>query len=194
MPDGLIPLWWCAVFYAMAAIPVGLGALRTRSEGRKTILVGLLASLSFVFMQVPIGHAHVNLTGLIGILLGPWSSAVAVFIVNLACALMGHGGITIVGLNTLINWGEAAGVWGFYRLLRKRLNYGAAAGIATFSVLATSSVIPSFVIAWVTDKPVLPFILTLTTAWIVTAVIEAVITASVVKTLAQMKPDWVRDL
>ncbi len=178
----------------MAAVPVGLGALRIRSEGRKTVLVGLLAGLSFVFMQVPIGHAHVNLTGLIGILLGPWSSAVAVFIVNLACALVGHGGITIVGLNTLINWGEAAGVWALYRVLRKRLDYGTAAGIATLSVLTASSFVPSFVMAWVTGKPVLPFLLTLTTAWMITAIIDAVITASMVKALARMKPDWVEDL
>ncbi len=168
--------------------------MKTRSEGHKTILVGLLAGLSFVLMQVPIGQAHVNLTGLMGIILGPWSSAVAVFIVNLACALIGHGGITIVGLNTLINWAEAAGVWALYRILRKRLDCGAAAGIATFSVLAVSSVVPSFVMAWITDKPVLPFLLTLTTAWIATAIIEAAITASVVKALVRMRPSWVSDL
>jgi cobalt/nickel transport system permease protein len=49
---------------------------------------------------VPIAY-HVNLTVISGILLGPSSIFLATFVVNVILALFGHGGITVIGLNTL---------------------------------------------------------------------------------------------
>jgi cobalt/nickel transport system permease protein len=50
---------------------------------------------------VPIAY-HVNLTAVSGILLGPSLIFLATFVVNVILALFGHGGITVIGLNTLV--------------------------------------------------------------------------------------------
>ena len=49
---------------------------------------------------VPIAY-HINLTVISGILLGPSLIFLATLVVNVILALFGHGGITVLGLNTL---------------------------------------------------------------------------------------------
>ncbi len=50
---------------------------------------------------VPLAY-HMNLTVIAGALLGPVLSVIAAFIVQVILAMLGHGGVTVVGLNTLI--------------------------------------------------------------------------------------------
>ena len=73
-----------------------------------------MAALMLVGMTVeivPIAY-HLNLAVMAGIVLGPVLGFLAAFIVNLMLAFFGHGGITVVGLNTLVVAMEA--VLGFY--------------------------------------------------------------------------------
>ena len=65
----------------------------------------MLVGMSTEF--VPIAY-HINLTVLAGIIVGPAMGFLAAFIVDLILALFGHGGITVVGLNTLIVGAECA--------------------------------------------------------------------------------------
>ena len=77
---------------------------------RKIPLLGVVAALMLVGMStefVPIAY-HVNLSVLAGIIVGPAMGFLAAFIVDLILALFGHGGITVVGLNTLIIGAECA--------------------------------------------------------------------------------------
>ncbi len=190
LPDGMIPLRWCALCYALAGPVVALGIYKMPRE--RLVPAGLLAGLSFALMQVPVLHAHINLTGLIGILMGPLASAPIVFLVNLACGLLGHGGITLVGLNTLLNWSECAGAWALYRALRGAIGARLAAGIATFTVLSTTALVAALIVARAVGRSPYYFLITLTPSWILTAAIEAPITASAVATLERMTPEWVR--
>jgi hypothetical protein len=66
-------------------------------------LLGIVAALMIVGMSaeiVPIAY-HVNLSVIGGILLGPALSAIAAFIVVIVLAMLGHGGVTVIGLNAL---------------------------------------------------------------------------------------------
>ncbi|MEO2241995.1 MAG: energy-coupling factor ABC transporter permease [Euryarchaeota archaeon] len=190
LPDGMVPLRWCVLCYALAGSVVALGIYKMPRE--RIVPAGLLAGLSFASMQVPVLHAHVNLTGLIGVLMGPLASAPVVFLVNLACGLVGHGGITLVGLNTLLNWLECAGVWALYRILRGAIGVRLAAGIATFAVLSITAFLAALVVAWAVGRAPYYFLITLTPSWILAAGIEATITASAVVALERMTPEWVR--
>jgi cobalt/nickel transport system permease protein len=60
---------------------------------------------------VPIAY-HVNLTVVSGILLGPSLIFLATFVVNIILALFGHGGVTVIGLNTLTL--SIEGILGYY--------------------------------------------------------------------------------
>jgi len=79
--------------------------MATRTGTRRAVpLVGAVSALVLVAMSteiVPIAY-HMNLTVIAGTLLGPWLGAISAFIVVLLLALVGHGGITVVGLNTLM--------------------------------------------------------------------------------------------
>jgi cobalt/nickel transport system permease protein len=105
-PDGVLPVWlWASGF--IVAILIGTILFRlTKKEAltRRLPLLGMMAAVMVLGASVeivPIAY-HVNLTVISGILLGPSLIFLATFVVNTILALFGHGGITVIGLNTLI--------------------------------------------------------------------------------------------
>jgi cobalt/nickel transport system permease protein len=112
IPDGVLPAWLILLGWvgAAAALAWALFTLRGGDARRQVPLLGVMAALMLVGMStefVPIGY-HVNLTVIAGIVLGPALGFIAAFVVNLILALFGHGGITVVGLNTLVIGAECA--------------------------------------------------------------------------------------
>jgi cobalt/nickel transport system permease protein len=105
LPDGVLPVWlWVSGF--VIAILVGAILLRlTKKEEltKRLPLLGMMAAamvLGAAVEIIPIAY-HVNLTVISGILLGPSLIFLATFVVNVILALFGHGGMTVIGLNTL---------------------------------------------------------------------------------------------
>ncbi len=123
IPDGILPLWLVASGWVITLVILSICVWRLRvfEAQRKIPLLGVVAALMLVGMStefVPIAY-HVNLSVLAGIIVGPAMGFMAAFIVNLILALFGHGGITVVGLNTLIVGTECAlGYLIFHALLR----------------------------------------------------------------------------
>jgi cobalt/nickel transport system permease protein len=116
IPDGVLPLWLIVAGWILAGSLLAFVSLRPRSAKttRQLPLLGVMAALMLVGMTVeivPIAY-HINLAVMAGIVLGPMLGFLAAFIVNLMLAFFGHGGITVVGLNTLVVAMEA--VVGFY--------------------------------------------------------------------------------
>ncbi len=145
LPDGVLPVWvWASGF--IVAILIGAILLRlTKKEEltRRLPLLGMMAAvmvLGAAVEIVPIAY-HVNLTVISGILLGPSLIFLATFVVNVILALFGHGGITVIGLNTLTL--SIEGVFGyllfrlFWKVLRKLT---LATFLATFVALLFSTV------------------------------------------------------
>jgi cobalt/nickel transport system permease protein len=122
IPDGVLPWWLVAVGWAIALPALWLASRRARSNHeslRKVPLLGVVSALVLVAMSteiVPIAY-HMNLTVIAGVLLGPWLSVIAAFVVVLMLALIGHGGVTVVGLNTVLISTEMIVGWGLFRLL-----------------------------------------------------------------------------
>lgn len=116
IPDGVLPVWivtagWIATALILAFCIRRVGNVDLK---RKIPLIGIISALMIVGMTleiVPIGY-HVNLTVLAGIVLGPALAFISVFIVDLIISMFGHGGVTVVGLNTVIIGAEA--VLGYY--------------------------------------------------------------------------------
>jgi cobalt/nickel transport system permease protein len=144
LPDGILPVWlWASGF--IVAILVGTILLRlTKKEKltRRLPLIGMMAAVMVLGASVeivPIAY-HVNLTVISGILLGPSLIFLATFIVNVILALFGHGGITVIGLNTLTL--SIEGVLGYFlfRLFWKVLKrLTPATFLATFIALLFST-------------------------------------------------------
>ena len=112
------------------------------SVSKRLPLLGMMAAAMVLGASVeivPIAY-HVNLTVISGILLGPSLIFLATLVVNVILALFGHGGITVIGLNTLIL--SIEGILGYYlfRLfwkIFKRLS--PAVFLATFLALLVST-------------------------------------------------------
>ncbi len=146
IPDGVLPLWLVALGWAMAAVMVGLSVRQSsRADlGRRVPLLGAVAALMLVAMSsevIPIAY-HINLTIVAGILLGPWLSVIAAAVVVTLLALLGHGGVTVIGLNVVVIGTEmVAGGLVFRGLLtvlgRPRASW--AAGVATVLTLALTT-------------------------------------------------------
>jgi cobalt/nickel transport system permease protein len=119
IPDGVLPLWIVIAGWIATALILYFCIRRVSRVDikRKIPLIGIVSALMIVGMTleiVPIAY-HVNLSIIAGILLGPSLAFIAVFIVDLIIAMFGHGGITVVGLNTIVIGAEAA--LGFYLFL-----------------------------------------------------------------------------
>lgn len=144
LPDGVFPSWlWISGLLITMALWVLFFRLRTAQDfARRLPLLGMMAAVMILGASVeivPIAY-HINLTVISGILLGPSLVFLATFLVNIILALFGHGGITVIGLNTLIL--SLEGILGylffhiFWRLLR-RLKM--AVFLATFLALFSST-------------------------------------------------------
>jgi cobalt/nickel transport system permease protein len=144
LPDGVLPLWlWISGFIVALLVGAILSRFMKREDLTKRIpLLGMMAAamvLGASVEVVPIAY-HVNLTVMSGILLGPSLIFLATFVVNVILALFGHGGITVIGLNTLILSIEGIFGYVFFRLfwkILKRLTL--ATFLATFLALLLST-------------------------------------------------------
>ncbi|HEY5541179.1 MAG TPA: energy-coupling factor ABC transporter permease [Coriobacteriia bacterium] len=146
IPDGVLPLWLWLPGWALALVLVFIaGRLAERSDVRRKVpLLAVVSALMLVAMSseiVPIAY-HLNLTVVSGVLLGPVLSVIAAFIVQVVLAMLGHGGVTVLGLNTLMVSTEMVVGWALFRLLmavlgRARVRWAAA--IATVLTLALST-------------------------------------------------------
>jgi cobalt/nickel transport system permease protein len=145
IPDGILPFWlWASGFAVMAvALALCLYRLRGMDRSRNIPLLGAMSAAMLVAMSLeilPIAY-HLNLSVTTGILLGPSLGFLAAFIVNLMLALLGHGGITVMGLNTLLLGAEAVLGHGIFFLLPRRLSVFLRAFLATVLALFLSSLL-----------------------------------------------------
>jgi cobalt/nickel transport system permease protein len=146
IPDGVLPWWLWVPGWVLALSLVFIAAkVSERADVRRKVpLLGVVAALMLVAMSseiVPLAY-HINLTVVAGVLLGPSLGVIAAFIVVVMLAMIGHGGVTVAGLNTIMIGTEVVLGWalfrGFVRVLgRGRVRW--AAGIATVLALAVTT-------------------------------------------------------
>lgn len=146
IPDGVLPAWiiiagWIATASILAFC---IRSISPEDVKRKLPLIGIVSALMIVGMTleiVPIAY-HINLSIIAGILLGPALAFISVFMVDLLISMFGHGGVTVVGLNTLVIGAEA--VLGYYLFLifsgaMKNRSVGWSSALATVLSLLLST-------------------------------------------------------
>jgi cobalt/nickel transport system permease protein len=144
LPDGVLPVWLWVSGYIVAIVvgAIFLRFIKKEELTRRLPLLGMMAAVMVLGASVeiiPIAY-HVNLTVITGILLGPSLIFLATFVVNVILALFGHGGITVIGLNTLVL--SIEGILGYllFHLLWKVLRrLTPAVFLATFLALLVST-------------------------------------------------------
>jgi len=211
IPDGVLPVWlWILGFVIMAfAVVFCLFRLKSVDLRKYVPLLGAVSAAMLVAMSLeilPIAY-HINLSVVAGILLGPALGFLAAFITNLILALMGHGGITVIGLNTLLLGSEAVlGHTLFYLFKKRPPVFLRAAGatvltlfitsLALIGIVAVSHINAEFLLhgdehgsVQGGDVTVSRFAVMVLSLGIVGWIIEAFITGAVVRFISQVKPD-----
>jgi cobalt/nickel transport system permease protein len=124
IPDGILTSWLWIIGYIILGIYLFVFSryLKNGNNTKKITLVSVMVALMLLTMSVPIPLMipyHINLSVLSGILLGPFWASIAVFIVNIILSFLGHGGITIIGLNTLVVSTEAIVGYFLFKTLKR---------------------------------------------------------------------------
>ena len=144
IPDGLLPIWlWAAGLVVAVLLLVRASRLARDHSPQRIAYQGALGGLMLAAMAIPLGpfEYHLTLAGPVGILLGGAGAFQVAFVVSAILALMGHGGLTVVGLNALVLGAGAAVAQRTYRPLARRLKpapslaLGTAAGQAVAGAL-----------------------------------------------------------
>jgi cobalt/nickel transport system permease protein len=204
LEDGSFTLFWVVVWWAIALVVICTALIRVRSakktDNRKITLAAFCAAAAFAIFQVSIplfGGVHLNLTPLIGILLGPAIGSFVILIINILSAALGHGGWGLIGANLLINVIEVVVAYTVFRALKKILPGAfARGGIATLASLfcGNLAMIVIILISGVqgvtqSTSQMLVGLTLLAGVNMGVAIIEAVITGMIITYIIRMRPD-----
>src|SRR5207249_790434 len=159
IPDGVLPwtLWGPAWLLALVALWAAAIASR-RATPQQIAYRGALGALVLAAMTltVPLGpfEYHLSLIGLLGVLLGPAGAFEALFVASAILAFVGHGGLTVIGLNALVLGAGATVGRPVYRAFARSLGQAGALGAAAAASQAVSGGAWSLVmVAWLSRTP-----------------------------------------
>jgi cobalt/nickel transport system permease protein len=196
IPDGVLPVW----LWAGGWLVTLLALWRTgRHTAPQTVAYqGALGALMLAAMSLPLGplEYHLTLAGPIGVLLGPAGALQVAFVTSVILALFGHGGLTVIGLNTLVLAVASTSAWAAFRLwgARMRPAWALATGTAAGQLVAGGV---WFAIVWLAAaRPPGPpgpaghgaVVLLALPLWILGAVFEALVAWGVGRFLARVHP------
>ncbi len=208
LEDGALSPIWVVFWWAVAAALIGFAMLSLRREGvstRKMTIAAMSASVGIAAFLVTIpvfGGLHLNLTPLIGILAGPALGSLAVLIINMFSAAVGHGGWGVIGVNTVVNLSEVLVGYYIYRAFRTRVNLNRFASGFSAAVLALTMsalmVVTIVAVAGIQDSH-LEEEETAHNLWLIAAtnigvgLIEGALTGYVVSFIGRIKPDLLEE-
>ncbi|MGB2825089.1 MAG: energy-coupling factor ABC transporter permease [Thermoplasmata archaeon] len=208
LEDGALSPIWVIFWWAVAATLIGVAMWSLRRERvstRKMTVAAMCASVGIAAFLVTIpvfGGLHLNLTPLIGILAGPALGSLAVLIINLFSAAVGHGGWGVIGVNTVVNLSEVLVGYYLYRAFRTRVNLNRFVSGFTASALALTLsaliVVAIIAVAGIQDSH-LDEEETAHNLWLIAAMnigvglIEGVLTGYVVSFIGRIKPDLLEE-
>ena len=204
LEDGSFSLLWVAVWWIAAVVLIGIAIYLVRSEKkpdrRKITLAAFCTAAAFAIFQVSLpifGGVHLNLTPLIGILVGPAAGSLVVLIINILSAAIGHGGWGLIGANTLVNIVEVGIGYAMFRMLRSAIpDLFSRAGIATIIGLLCGNIVMVLIVIvsgvqGVNQSPsqILTGLSLIAALNMGVAVIEAFITGLIVAYIGKVRPD-----
>ncbi|SES65291.1 energy-coupling factor ABC transporter permease [Anaerobranca gottschalkii] len=125
--DDLLQWQLALLGYLITLLVIGYILVTTKKEElfNNIAKLGIMAALMLIVMSIPLGIPfHLNLSILTALIIGPKLGFISILLVNIILATFGHGGITVVGLNTLIMGSEVfVGYYLFSFLLTKGIKW-----------------------------------------------------------------------
>ena len=172
---------------------------KTTLSAHRIATAAMAVAVSYAVFQISIplfGGIHMNMTPLVGILVGPAFGTIAVLIINIFSAAIGHGGWGMIGANSLVNATEVSVGYCLFRVFKERIGVFSSAVAATVFGLTAGSVIMIALItisgiqgSALTRAQILSNLILLAGVNVVVAVIEAVITGFAMNYINKLRPD-----
>jgi cobalt/nickel transport system permease protein len=190
--EGVLSPWLLAAGAAIAAGGTALGLRRLDPE--RLVRTGLLTAVFYLasLVHVPVGpaSAHLILNGIMGLLLG-WASFPAILVgLLLHSLLFQYGGLTVLGVNTVIM--AAPAVLSFHLFAPFAARSGAMRPLAAFLcgalAVAAGAILLGLFLA-LNGEPFREAALFAVAAHIPVMLVEGLITMSAVAFLLKIKPE-----
>lgn len=142
LPAGVLAAGW-VILIILLIITIGWSRKRLGNISEKVPLIAVVTAAFFVAclfkVPVPPTSLHLVLSGLVGVLLGPLA-LICIFIGLLLQALLfQNGGITVLGVNSVVMGLPAVIAWLVYKALSKKTKTSVSAGLASaFSIFLST--------------------------------------------------------
>jgi cobalt/nickel transport system permease protein len=204
LEDGSFSLFWVAVWWIIALVVLEVALVWIRSgkktDNRKLTIAAFCTAAAFAVFQVEIplfGGVHLNLTPLIGILVGPVFGSLIVLIINIMSAAFGHGGWGLIGANVLINLTEVIVAYGTWKVLKRvfprafiRAVIATIAGLFCGNLVMIAIILVSGIQGVTqTSSQILTGLILIAGINMGVAVIEAFITGMIIAAIIKARPD-----
>jgi len=204
LPDGTFSMPWVLIWSVFSVFLIGFLVKKYQRSGDSDVgklsTASILTALTFAVFQIELplfGGVHMDLTPLLGILLGPVLGCSSVLIVNIFSAALGHGGWSMLGANFLINSTEVLVSYylfnAFTKLIRSRF---VQTGISSILALIVGNFVMVGMVAvsgiqgtTLTPLQIAQDLLPLSIVNIALAFVEGVVTAFAVTYIARVKPE-----
>jgi len=208
LEDGSFTIFWVLVWWAIAVLLIGVALYFLRSskkpDPKKITIAAFVTTAAFAIFQVQVpifGGVHLNLTPLIGILVGPFLGSLIVVVVNILSAAIGHGGWGLVGANILVNLSEVSAAWLVFRTMKRVVvNRFSQAGIAAIVSLLVGNLVMMGIIlisgiqgVHQTPGELLAGLSLLAAVNMGVAIIEAFITGFIIVYIGKLRPDLLEE-
>jgi cobalt/nickel transport system permease protein len=190
--------WWVIFVVILGLV---LYAFRGKAiiTTHKIATTAMVTAVSYAVFQISIplfGGVHMNLTPLVGMIVGPPLGTMAVLIVNIFSAAIGHGGWGMIGANSIVNTVEVTVGYYLFRLLKEKIGVFSSAVSATVSGLIAGTLV---MVALITISGIQGSALARTEIFsnlillagvnVVIAVTEGLVTGFAVKYIHKLRPD-----
>lgn len=142
LPASVLAAGW-VILIILLIVTIGWSRKKFGNISEKIPLIAVVTAAFFVAclfrVPVPPTSLHLVLSGLVGILLGPLA-LICIFIGLLLQALLfQNGGITVLGVNSVVMGLPAIIAWFVYKALLKKTNTAVSAGLASaFSIFLST--------------------------------------------------------
>jgi len=205
LPDGALSLGWVVIWwftYLLVLSSLLFKLRKTTFDPLRIAITAMATAVSFAVFQIDVpvlGGIHLNLTPLIGILLGPALGTLSVFIVNIFSSAVGHGGWGLIGANSIINSIEVLLSYHVFRVAKERLGLFSSAVTAALAGLVVGNFTMIGVVAisgiqgsTLTRTEIISNLVPLAGVNLFVAVIEGIVTGFTVTYMSRFRPDLLK--
>jgi len=208
IPDGIVPAQVCAAGYGLTGLLTWYSLRQINKQGdpsanvpKAALLTAAFFVASSIYIPIPPSSVHLLLNGLLGVVLGYFAFPAILIGLFFQALIVGHGGLTTLGVNAAMMGLPALLAYRIFRL-RRLLNskstepfiiglfafLGGALGLAIAALIFTAVVIAT-VPAEFNAQAEQAAIATLTISHIPLAILEGVFTAMLVLFLQRVRPE-----